>query len=98
MTKPKVNVTQAALDNYIQQWDPAERAVHCSNCSRCLVTGDGIKPPKTYCRAGYGPAFVDIWAMIRPANPRGFRAASKCPDFDSMDGDPPAKAAEAPAA
>lgn len=98
MTKPRVNVTDAALDGYIRSWDPVERAVHCSNCSRCTVVGDGITPPRVYCDAGHGPAFIEIWAMIRPANPRGFRAASNCPDFDSMDDDSPAIKAKIDAA
>lgn len=67
----------------IQEWEPP-KAPHCSNCLHARVTGHPEKPT-AYCAMGEGKE-IDLWRLIRRKRPMGFRAADKCPHFDSMGG------------
>lgn len=67
----------------IAEWEPPV-SPHCSNCSNARVTGTP-EIPAVYCAAGFdGEKTITLWRLIRRSSPRGFRAASACPSFDSM--------------
>lgn len=71
----------------LNDWDPVNRPVHCSNCAHCIVTGDGINHPVVRCARGHQGASptITLWRMLRRKHPSAFRAAAQCPDFESMD-------------
>lgn len=75
------------LAEIIRAWDPTERAVHCSNCPNCIVSGDGVRPPAVHCAKALqrGEPVISLWRLLRKKNPAGFRKAADCPGFESMD-------------
>jgi len=72
------------IGRIIDAWEPPDRP-HCSNCLNCRVYGTSANP-LVYCKAGYDEGKrVELGRVARSHRPHGFKAASKCPSFDSMD-------------
>jgi hypothetical protein len=69
----------------VTDWEPP-KTPHCSNCRHAIVKGPDTAPVAE-CAQGWGKGPIDLFRLIRPKNPRGFRAAGDCPDFDSMSDD-----------
>ena len=66
----------------LQNWDPVDRPVHCSNCFHAKVLPGGF----VQCSEGHG-AMIPLPALCRPRRPRSFKAAQTCEDFRSMSDD-----------
>jgi hypothetical protein len=81
---PEKMASSSEFMRLVEAWDPTDRPIHCSNCRRCLVSGDGVTIPEVECARGQGGE-RSIWQLTRRSKPSGFRAASDCPYFDSMD-------------
>lgn len=76
---------RAAVVRLCRQWEvPTEP--RCSNCLHATVHGTP-EHPVVSCYHGHGKAEMDLWRMIRPYRPVGFRSAVTCPDFSSMSDD-----------
>lgn len=70
----------AVTEDYIRRWDFAARPRHCANCTHAIVSNeDGLA--LVSCDAGHG-RIQELFRLIRPTRPVGFRDAAKCPDFD----------------
>lgn len=80
MLKP---ASEALPLHVIQEWEVPDYP-HCSNCLHAKVHGHPERPT-SYCAKGEGKD-IDLWRLIRRHSPRGFRAADKCPHFESMGG------------
>lgn len=77
----------ALLLEDLRLWDPDARPVHCSNCRWALVHGEP-NSPMVRCATRHGEP-VAHHRLVRRHHPWGFRNASLCEDFDSMDDDAP---------
>jgi hypothetical protein len=81
---PEKMASSSEFMRLVEAWDPTDRPIHCSNCRRCLVSGDGVTIPEVECAGGHGGE-RSFWQVVRTRRPAGFRAAEDCPDFESMD-------------
>ncbi len=70
------------LMHAVMSWDPPS-IPHCSNCRHAIVSG-GVSGPIVECAQAHGRGAISLFRLIRPKQPRGFRAAITCPDFASM--------------
>jgi hypothetical protein len=77
-------IDEHLLKRAVTEWEPRKEP-HCSNCRHAIVS-EGTRPnkPEVECARGHGKGPADLFRLIRPSNPRGFRQASECPDFSSM--------------
>ncbi len=83
--KPRTPPTAAEWRTMFEVWNPDAHPVSCSNCLHARV-GYPADDPVVRCARGYGSP-APLWRLIRRKQPRGFRAASKCPSFTSMSED-----------
>jgi len=71
------------LRDRIEDWSPKRRAVCCSNCLHCVISGDPASPVAS-CAAGYSDKRIHLDRLIQATRPKVFRAAATCPGFTSM--------------
>ncbi|MDO8670110.1 MAG: hypothetical protein Q7O66_01605 [Dehalococcoidia bacterium] len=84
MAKNKPGITgDELLAEYIEQYDPAKRPVHCSNCGHARVSVATVNPD-VRCHREHGKP-MKLWSIIRPTSPRCFDVAARCEHFESMD-------------
>ena len=83
------NVSVAASDRMkeestvraINEWLPNRR--HCSDCRHAIVSGKWPSPV-VHCELGIGKRYeIQLAALLRSHGP-GFKAATNCTEFDSM--------------
>lgn len=83
------NATAMDLLKLVSGWD-VPTVPHCSNCRFARIGGWPPDEVTASCAKGHGKDSIDLFRLIRPRSPRGFRSAITCPDFQSMtDGEEP---------
>jgi hypothetical protein len=75
-------IVNTLLNFYLEHWNPDTRPVHCSNCGNAKVSGPPDEPEVECAWDGGQPS--KLIRLVRPKNPRGFRAAERCAHFTSM--------------